>query len=311
MFDFCLFMIMAVAFVNGMTDAPNAVGGAVASGAVKPRTALLLSACFNFLGVCFRSGIFARVSKNVFDLTGSGREPDFSQICAILCATVVFALLAWAYSIPTSESHALLGAITGVSLAFDRLDLTALRALQTVLFGFVASVFFGALFSFVLTKAIGKINLSFNFKPPLIFLSALNSFLHGSQDGQKFVALALMLTGASNDSFLIASVGFFVAVGTLFGGGRILKKLCFEAVDLDEHKGLCAELSGTVSLFALTAFGFPISTTHTKTASMIGASATGGLGKVSLQSVTEIALTWVLTYPGSALLGFVFAKLLT
>lgn len=304
-------MIFAVVFVNGMTDAPNAVGGAVASGIVKPNRALLISGVFNFLGVAFNAGIFSRVTKNVYELAGVGGTVETSQICAVLCATIIFALFAWVFGIPTSESHALMGALLGTAFASGEVTSTVSKAFWSVVLGFFVSVVGGFVITFVLAKLLKKVCIKLGYKIPLVLAAALNSFLHGSQDGQKFIALALLFLNSDSTFTFVLLVATFMALGTICGGGRILKKICFEAVVLEEKEGVAAELGGTACLLFATLLGFPVSTTYTKTLALVGASSAGGISKVRFNDITKIVSTWVITYPCSAFLSYVLTKLLT
>lgn len=294
-----------------MTDAPNAVGGAVASGIIKPNRALVISGVFNFLGVAFNGGIFARVTKNVHELAGVGGTVETSQICAVLCATIVFALVAWVFGIPTSESHALMGALLGTAFAIGEIDSTASKAFWTIALGFFVSIFGGFVIAFASAKLLKKVNIKHGYKIPLILVAALNSFLHGSQDGQKFIALALLFINSDSTFTFVVLVAVFMALGTICGGGRILKKICFDAVMLEEKEGVAAELGGTACLLWATLLGFPVSTTYTKTAALVGASATGGIFKVRFNDITKIVTTWAITYPCSAFLSYILTKLLT
>jgi PiT family inorganic phosphate transporter len=155
------------------------------------------------------------------------------------------------------------------------------------------------------------------FKYSQIFAAATMSFMHGAQDGQKFIAVLMLCAsfsgGISNTSggntYIIALCSFVMALGTLVGGKKIIKSVGMDMVRLEKFQGFSADLSASAALLLSTVWGFPVSTTHAKTTAMMGAGAAVDRRSIDGAVIKDILLTWVMTFPGCALLGFFATKL--
>ena len=156
-----------------------------------------------------------------------------------------------------------------------------------------------------------------HFKNGQIIGSCASSFMHGAQDGQKFFGIMmLVLSFSGTRSVYIKKLGLFLMVlisvtmslGTSLGGYKIIKSIGMDMVKLEKHQGFSADISSASALLVLTLLGIPVSTTHTKTASIMGVGASRSFRKINVSSVMDILLTWILTFPACALIGFVLTK---
>lgn len=318
-------LTLAVVFVNGLTDAPNAISTVVVTRCMKLRSALIMSAFFNFCGVTLMSKINDSVTvtiSNIVDFGGDTRKASIA-LAAALFSIVLWAVLAWYFGIPTSESHALIAGLTGSAVAinggFDAIN--SAEWIKTVK-GLFVSCLFGFVAGFLICKIIVTIFRNIKrsngekiFKYGQILAAASMSFMHGAQDGQKFIAVLMMSVNFSGvridekpHEFIILLCSVIMALGTLTGGKKIIKAVGMDMVKLQKYQGFSADTASSISLLLSTLFGFPVSTTHAKITAMMGAGASKSLKTLDVNTIKEIALTWLLTFPGCGLLGFVVTK---
>ena len=313
----CL-LILGVVLVNGWTDAPNAIATAVAAGAIGFRPAVILAAGCNFLGVWLISSLFPAVSQTVYSIASfSGDQAAVTALCAAMLAIILWAVLAWRFGIPTSESHALIAGVTGAAVALQgSFSAVSLHAWGRVLFGLLFSVLAGFLLGGWITAPLPR---RAGYRKFQIGGLILNSFLHGGQDGQKFIGIFLLGLslpkgnggeGLSSPPFwLIVLISAVMALGTLMGGRRIIDKVCRDMAELPPREAFAADLGAGAALAAATLLGLPVSTTHAKTAAVLGAGTAAGLD-TSSHIAGEIALAWLLTFPACFGLGWLAVKLI-
>lgn len=301
-------LLGALIFVNGWTDAPNAVATAVASKALSFRRACVLAAGFNFLGLISMLWLPAAVSREVIASVPEG-EGKLALLCAAMIAVVVFSAVAAIFGIPTSESHALLAAISGGSVALFGARGFSFSLWGAVLIGIIFTSAGGFLQGLIYKRALEKTALSGQkrrLKRLEIVCAALLSFIHGAQDGQKFAAvmimtLALIEKPLSREGAYITCAAI-LGLSTALGGKKIIKKVGNGITVVDEGGGFCADAAAVVSLFICTAFGLPVSTTHTKTSAILGVGK--AQGRVNLKTYYEIFSLWLLTFPVCFSLGY-------
>lgn len=302
-----LLLLFAVVLVNGWTDAPNAIATPVASGVLSFPVAAALAALCNLLGVLCTAAVNDGVARTLYTIADFG--PDaLTALTAALAAAVLWGVLAWRFGIPTSESHALVAGLTGAALALgaDRLRLgPLLRVGVGLALSLLLGVVLGRLFRHLLPR---KANLLYN--KGQILGAALTAFLHGAQDGQKFLGvLALVLTLGLEDFNVPTWAGWAVAgvmaLGTLLGGRRIIETVAKKMVTLDPRSGFAADLGCAGALAVCTLFGLPVSTTHAKAAAILGAGASPN-GKVA----GSLGAAWLLTFPGCGFLAWGLVKIL-
>ncbi|MBO5896908.1 MAG: inorganic phosphate transporter [Clostridia bacterium] len=318
-----LLLTLGVIFVNGLTDAPNAIATCVTTRCLSVGKAVFVSAIFNFLGVLISGRTGASVTETVMNMVDFGADENLSIIAlsAAMFAIVLWAVLAWYFGIPTSESHALIAGLTGSALCVSG-SLQGVNSAEWMktIYGLFISCFGGFICGYVICRIILVIFRNVKrqraegiFKYGQIFAAVLMSFMHGAQDGQKFMAVLMMCTGSVGKGqkippavILLCSV--IMALGTMSGGKKIIKSVGMDMVKLQRYQGFGADLSGAASLFVSTCLGLPVSTTHAKTTAMMGAACVNGHRSVNPLVIKDMALAWMCTFPGCGALGFVVTK---
>ena len=303
-------LVLAVIFVNGWTDAPNAIATAVGSGALSFRRGVLMAAVCNFAGAALACLCFPAVADTIGELVYfSDSRGAVAALNAALLAIVLWAVAAWRFGLPTSESHALLAGLSGgaAALGAGAAQLSAgawIRALAGLALSLPAGVAAGRLFRNLLEHRVRR---------PAAWqrgAAALTALLHGVQDGQKFLALLLLTEGLDSDhSFsrltLALATAVVMALGTALGGRPIVEKVGSELADLSPADGLAADLGAGAVLMACSALGLPASTTHAKVAAICGA----GRG-ADKRIMGQMAGAWVLTFPVCGGMAFLLAKVM-
>ena len=322
-------LTLGVILVNGWTDAPNAIATCVSTRAMKPKAAILMAAVFNFLGVFAMTLLNAKVATTIFKMVdfGSNARDATTALCAALVAIVVWATAAWKFGIPTSESHALIAGLTGAAIAMHN-GLGGVNGNEwiKVLVGLVLSSVLGfgfGLGSAKLTELVfrhaDRPKTTGFFRGAQICGGGAMAFMHGAQDGQKFMGVFLLglaissgQTGVSTFEipiWLMILCSAVMALGTSIGGYRIIKSVGMDMVKLQTYQGFAADLGAALCLLIASLTGIPVSTTHTKTTAIMGVGASKRLSAVNWGVVKEMVLTWILTFPGCGLLGFLVVKL--
>lgn len=298
-------LVLCVILVNGWTDAPNAIATAVGSGALSFRPAVALAAVCNFAGVALACLCFPAVAATMENLVRfSSPQTTQAGLCGALLAVILWGVAAWQFGLPTSESHALLAGLSGAALALGA-DIQP-SAWAAVGVGLVLSLPAGVVAGRGVCRGLGRI--PHNPIQGQRWAAALTAFLHGAQDGQKFLALLLMAQGVSAARPplpLLLLTACTMALGTGLGGRRIVEKIGHELAHLTPTQGLAADLGTGVVLGVCSALGLPVSTSHAKVAAICGASPHPKAGVVA-----QLLLVWALTFPACMGLGYVFARLM-
>lgn len=321
---------MGVVFVNGWTDAPNAIATAVSTRVLKPNTAIGIAVVMNFLGALVMTMFNAQVAEtisNIVTFDSQGVEAAQVALAASLFSIVVWAVAAWYFGIPTSESHALIAGLTGSAMALGGLGAVNGQEWLKVLIGLVVSTILGFGGGFLITKILvwifrdvprRKANKVFTWGQASA--AAANAFLHGAQDGQKFMGvfmLGLFYNGLAEKTgngftipiWVMAICSITMGIGTSVGGMRIIKSVGMDMVKLETYQGFSADLSAAICLLLASLFGIPVSTTHTKTTAIMGVGASRRLSSVDWRIVREMIFAWVMTFPGCGLIAYIMAKL--
>ncbi len=322
-------LVLGVILVNGWTDAPNAIATCVSTKAISVRKAIAMAAVFNFLGVLVMTSINASVAFTIYKMVDFGGDPKQSLIalCAAMAAIVIWATAAWYLGIPTSESHALIAGISGAAVAIQN-NFSGINGSEwiKVLYGILLSTVLGFAFGFVAAKLTvllfrnqNRLHSEKFFSGAQVAGGAAMAFMHGAQDGQKFMAIFLL--GAAMANGQADTIGFVVplwlmvlcsvvmGLGTSIGGYRIIKSVGMDMVKLKPYQGFAADFSATACLLLSSVAGIPVSTTHTKTTAIMGVGAARRISNVNWSIVKELILTWVFTFPGCGLLGYGMAML--
>jgi inorganic phosphate transporter, PiT family len=325
-------LVIGVIFVNGWTDAPNAIATVVSTRCMSPRSAVIMAVVLNTLGAGFMTVVNAKVAETITNMvkfeSTSVNEP-LIVMAASLFAIVVWATAAWYFGIPTSESHALIAGITGGAIALGNgFSAVNMNEWVKVLIGLGISSVLGFFSGYIFAKLIMFIFRSVKrafadrfFTGGQIFGAGCMAFMHGAQDGQKFMGvfmLALFLNNkvAKNPDgsftihwWLILLCSVVMGLGTSAGGYRIIKAVGMDMVKLERYQGFAADLAAAGCLLMSSLTGIPVSTTHTKTTAIMGVGSARRMSSVNWSVVKDMVLAWVLTFPGCGLISFLMAKL--
>lgn len=320
-------LTLGVILVNGWTDAPNAIATCVSTRSMGPRAAILMAAVFNFLGVFLMTLVNATVAQTIYNMVDFGGNSDDALVAlsAALFAIVIWATSAWWFGIPTSESHALIAGISGAAIALQG-GLAGINGSEwiKVIYGLVLSTGMGFGMGYFVVKMIeflfkrsDRRKAFFVFKNAQVGAAAGMAFMHGAQDGQKFMGVFMLgmflAQGQSNVTefhipiWLMILCSVVMAIGTSIGGYRIIKSVGMDMVKLEKYQGFSADLAAVICLFTASIMGLPVSTTHTKTTAIMGVGAARRLSAVNWGIVREMVTAWVLTFPGCGAIGYFMA----
>ncbi len=322
-------LTLGVILVNGWTDAPNAIATCVSTRSMGVRKAIVMAAVMNFLGVLVMTLISAKVAETIYKMVDFGGDPTQALValCAALFAIVLWATAAWWFGIPTSESHALIAGISGAAIAVQG-GIAGINGQEwvKVLYGIVLSTLMGFILGYVITKIVEKrfenvsrAKCTTVFRKAQIGAAAGMAFMHGAQDGQKFMGVFMLgvflAQGQADVTEFVIPIWLMVlcsgvmAAGTAMGGYRIIKSVGMDMVKLEKYQGFSADMAAGISLLCASIFGLPVSTTHTKTTAIMGVGAAKRITAVNWKVVGNMVLAWVLTFPGCGIIGFLMAML--
>ena len=306
-FDVCsaipILLAIGVIFVNGFTDAPNAIASAVCSDCLEMKKACTLCAIFNFLGVCTISLISTSVAKNIFALADFG-ECAVSATGACFLTIIIFGLISWYFGMPSSESHALVASISGATLASVGY-MPNIRLFFEIIFYMIMSCACVFCLSYILSKLFPK---NLNYKNAEIAACLATSYMHGAQDGQKFIGILVFLFGVNSSlkapPVLILLVSIAMGLGTLLGGKRIIKSLGQDLVKLDTKRAFVSDISSSVCMLICSLFGLPVSTGNIKSCSIIGVGY-AEKDKINKKTAISIIAVSIITFPVCFALGYI------
>lgn len=315
---FTLIALIAIAlvfdFMNGFHDAANSIATIVSTGVLKPYQAVAWAAFFNFVAIAlFEMKVAATVGKGIV----SPDAVDNQVIFGALIGAIAWNIITWYYGLPSSSSHALIGGMIGATvIKAGPAPLLAPGIVKTSVFIFVAPLL-GMLLASLLMVAVAWICRRMPqrrtdrwFRRLQLLSSALYSIGHGSNDAQKTMGIIWLLlisagvTGTDHlPQWVIVSCFLAIALGTLFGGWRIVKTMGQRITKLKPVGGFAAETGGAMSLFLASGLGIPVSTTHTITGSIIGVGSAQRTRAVRWGVAGNIVIAWIITIPASALLA--------
>ena len=322
-------LTLGVILVNGWTDAPNAIATCVSTRAMTPRAAIIMAAVFNFLGVFFMTLVNATVVQTIYKMVDFGGDSHDALIalCAALFAIVLWATAAWYFGIPTSESHALIAGLSGAAIALQG-GLAGINGSEwiNVVYGLALSTVLGFIMGWSVVKLVGMIFRNIDrrkthgfFQGAQITGAAAMAFMHGAQDGQKFMGVFMLgmflAQGQGNVQNFVIPIWLMIlcsvvmGIGTSIGGYKIIKAVGMDMVSLEKYQGFSADIAAAGCLLIASVTGIPVSTTHTKNTSIMGVAAAKRISAVNWGIVKEMVLTWILTFPGCGLIGYLMAHL--
>jgi inorganic phosphate transporter, PiT family len=318
--DLTLVAVVVVAlffdFTNGFHDTANSIATSVSTRALSPRLAVASAAILNFAGAFVSFEVAATVAKGIVSPEGITLE----VLLAGLVGAITWNLLTWYLGLPSSSSHALIGGIAGSAIAAAGFDVVQwhglvekvlIPSLLAPLFGvFGAAAIMFLLVWIIRRRAPGLVNRVF--RRLQLVSGGFVAFTHGTNDAQKtmgIMALALVAAGDLDPDFsrpplwVIVSAALAMAAGTYAGGWRIIKTLGQRIAKLDPPQGFAAQTATAAILFTTAHYGFPVSTTHTVSGSVLGAGAARSLRAVRWGVAGNILLAWLMTIPCAGLVG--------
>jgi PiT family inorganic phosphate transporter len=317
-FDAGVIFIILVAlifdFLNGFHDAANSIATVVSTRVLSPQKAVLWAAFFNFVAAFVMGTAVAKtMGKGMIDIAVVNQQ----VILAGLIGAIAWNLFTWYYGLPVSSSHALIGGYAGAAVARSGLGAILFAGWTKTLIFIVLAPLMGAIVGFLLMVAVTWIfrrrqpfKLDQLFRRLQLVSAGLYSLGHGGNDAQKTMGIitGLLVTAGYHKGFeipfwVIIICHAAIALGTMFGGWRIVKTMGTKITKLQPFGGFCAETSGAITLFVATHLGIPVSTTHTITGAIIGVGATRRISAVKWGVAGTIVWAWILTIPLAALVA--------
>jgi PiT family inorganic phosphate transporter len=306
--------VLAAEFINGWTDAPNVIATVVSTGVMTPRTAIVMAVVMNTLGAMSGTAVAATVGKGIV-------EPAAMTVPAITAS--MLSIIAWGgiaarFGIPVSKSHALLAGLAGAALAGGGWAALQWTGWQKVGIGLALSLGLGFSGAYMIGRLViatagrarpSRAKRMFDYLQ--ILSAAFMAFNHGLNDGQKFMGVfaLTMLAGGATQIFeiplwVILICALTMGLGTSFGGWRIIATVGVKMARITSWQGFAAQTSASLTIFGASTFGIPLSTTHTITTGIVGASASRRTYDVRWGVLRRIILAWCVTFPFCALVAF-------
>jgi inorganic phosphate transporter, PiT family len=307
-------LVLIFDFINGFHDSANSIATVVSTKVLSPFVAVFFAAFFNFVAFwVFNHKVAATVGKGVVN-------PDvitLTVIASAVLAAIIWNLLTWWWGLPSSSSHTLVGGLVGATVTSSGFGAVIFSGVFKIVLFIVLSPLIGMILSFLIStivlntfrrtnpKKVDKL-----FRTLQVLSASAFSLGHGGNDAQKsmgiiWIALIVTHNVSSNEiaPWIAISCYSSIAMGTMFGGWRIVKTMGQKITKLKPFEGFCAESAGALTLFGASAFGIPVSTTHTITGAIMGVGAQKGLSAVRWGVTRKIFWAWILTIPVSALIS--------
>jgi PiT family inorganic phosphate transporter len=315
-----LVLVLGAEFVNGWTDAPNAIATVVSTRVLTPIQAVVMASILNILGAMSGTAVAATIGKGIVET----EVINLTTVGAAMVGIIFWGTFAWQFGLPTSQSHSLVAGLAGAGLATAGPSVLLWVGWSKVLLGLVFSTFLGFGAGLVIMLAISWL---FQDHPPSrvrklfgrlqIISAAFMAFSHGSNDGQKFIGvftLALVLGGVIPEFHVSLPVilicGVVMGIGTSIGGWRIVRTMGLRMVKLEPPSGFSAETAAASCIELASRLGIPVSTTHTINTAIMGVGASKRLSAVRWGVVREVVAAWILTFPVCGVIAWLVVKLL-
>lgn len=323
---FFLFLVIAILILtNAVTDAPNAIATLVGTKVLGFKKAAYLSAVFNLIGIiimCFVNISVADCISSIIKIQGDLR--DIIILLGGMISVIVFALIAMKFGIPTSETHGLVAGITGSAIGMYGISVVNYREWRNVIIGLIWSILGTLVISYIVNlfsnKKIKKMK-DKNIKKTQILSCIGMSFMHGAQDGQKFLGVLVIFVcimkginipdtiNPVDNIWSILFVAILMAFGVSIGGKAIVQNIGNDMAKINNQQALMTDMVTIVTLFIASILGLPVSTTHVKIISIVGI---GKFNKVKVErkNIIDIFKAWIFTFPVCGVIGFVLTKIL-
>lgn len=320
-------LVVGTIVVNGATDAPNAIATAIGTRSIGVGSGIAMGAVCNFIGLVVMTWFSSAVADTIFRMVNFNGE-SHAALCALaaaMVAIIVWGIAAWRFGIPTSQSHSLIAGLTGAAIAVQG-GLVGINFAEwaKVFYGLVISTVLGFCLGWALARLVPTLCGRFQRRRAEASFGALNvaaaaflAFMHGAQDGQKFlsvamlgIALAIGFDGTYGDypMWAVAFCALCMAAGSGIGGKKIIKTVAMDMVQMEKPQGFAASLAAGLCLLFATLTGIPVSTTHTKTTAIMGVGAAKNPHAVRWQLAREMVLAWLITFPACGIIGYVLAR---
>jgi PiT family inorganic phosphate transporter len=309
---------LAFDFLNGLHDAANSIATIVSTRVLRPQYAVAWATFFNFIAFLF-FGLHVAQTLGTGIIAADVVDPNV--VFGALMGAILWNLITWGMGIPSSSSHALIGGLIGAGIAKVGISAIVWKGLVPTTAAIVASPLIGFLLAIALVLAVSWLLVRWTpyavdrtFKRLQFVSASLYSLGHGGNDAQKTMGIIAVLLYSQGHLGAKFYVPFWVvlacqaamALGTLFGGWRIVKTMGSKITRLTPMQGFCAETGGAITLFGATWLGIPVSTTHTITGSIIGVGAARKMSAVRWSVANNIVMAWIITIPASALIAAAF-----
>lgn len=303
-------------FTNGWHDAANAIATVVGTRTLSPGKAIAMAAVLNLAGAFFSTAVAKTIGKDIVD----PNSVTLIVLIAALLAVITWNIVTVFMGLPTSSSHALIGSLVGAALAFKGPEVLQMHGIIMILVALLVSPVVGGLAGAGLIKLIRgffgntpRSKVKRIFRPLQIASSAFMAFSHGTADAQKamgIITLALVAGGVQEEMtvpfWVMLSAGLAMGLGTAMGGRKIIHTIGSRLSRLEPPQGFAAETGAALILSTVAKVGVPVSTTHTITGSIIGVGAAERVKSVRWTVAGKIISAWILTLPGTALMGYIF-----
>jgi PiT family inorganic phosphate transporter len=309
---------LAFDFLNGLHDAANSIATIVSTRVLRPQYAVAWAAFFNFIAFLF-FGLHVANTLGTGIIAADVIDPRL--VFGALMGAILWNLITWGLGIPSSSSHALVGGLVGAGIAKAGISAIVWRGLVPTTIAIVGSPLIGFILALVMVLALSWIfvratpfAVDRTFQRLQFVSASLYSLGHGGNDAQKtmgIIAVLLYSQGHLGAKFyvpfwVVIACQIAMALGTLIGGWRIVRTMGSRITRLTPMQGFCAEAGGSITLFAATWLGIPVSTTHTITGSIIGVGAARKMSAVRWSVANNIVIAWIITIPAAAAIAALF-----
>jgi PiT family inorganic phosphate transporter len=305
-------------FLNGLHDAANSIATIVSTRVLRPQYAVAWAAFFNFIAFMFFGlHVAETIGKGIIDPGMITPQVIFSA----LMGAIIWNIITWRFGIPSSSSHALIGGLIGAGVAktgsaaivFSGVFKTVLAIFMSPMIGFLLALILVLMVSWIFVRQT-PFAVDRKFRVMQFISASLYSLGHGGNDAQKtmgIIAVLLFSQGYLGDTFhvpfwVVITCQAAMALGTLFGGWRIVHTMGSKITKLNPMQGFCAETGGALTLFGATWLGIPVSTTHTITGAIVGVGAAKRVSAVRWGLASNILIAWIVTLPSAAVISALF-----